>query len=120
MENSKQHAIKSIAASKELCHIASMPSMQEGHSPLAICGFHLGCAVQLSAASLFKTPNFDQKQCRHRVVLMLGALRYTGKSLPGAQSASNHFNLPPTRPSPPHPTTALRTAAQHLEMFRKT
>ena len=91
MENSKQHAIKSIAASKELCHIASLPSMQESHSPLTICGFLLGCAVQLSAASLFKTPNFDQKQCRHRVVLMLGALRYAGKAWPGSQSALHHL-----------------------------
>jgi len=91
MENSKQHAIKSIAASKELCHIASMPSMQESRSPLAICGFLLGCAVQLSAASLIKTPNFDQKQCRHRVVLMLGALRHIGKVWPGSSSARNHL-----------------------------
>jgi hypothetical protein len=91
MENSRQHAIKSIAASKELCHIASMPSMQESHSPLAICGFLLGCAVQLSAASLFKTPDSDQKQCRNRVVLMLGALRYIGKAWPGAQSALHHL-----------------------------
>jgi len=91
MENSKQHAIKSIAASKELCHIASLPSLQESHSPLAICGFLLGCAVQLSAASLFRAPNFDQKQCRHRVVLMLSALRYTGKAWPGAQSALHHL-----------------------------
>jgi hypothetical protein len=91
MENSKQHAIKSIAASKELCHIASMPSLHESHSPLAICGFLLGCAVQLSAAALFNTPNLDQKQCRHRVVLMLGALRHIGKAWPGAQSASNHL-----------------------------
>jgi hypothetical protein len=91
MENSKQHAIKSIAASKELCHIASMPSMQESHSPLAICGFLLGCAVQLSAASLFQTPSFDQKQFRHRVKLMLAAMRYIGKAWPGAQSALHHL-----------------------------
>ena len=90
MENSKQHAIKSIAASRELCHIASMPSMQESHSPLVICGLLLGCAVQLSAASLFKTQGSDQKQCRHRVVLMLGALRYIGKAWPGAESALRH------------------------------
>ena len=91
MENSKQHAIKSIAASKEICHIASMPCMQESHSPLAICGFLLGCAVQLSAASLSKTAGPDQKQCRHRVVLLLGALRYTGKAWSCAQSALHHL-----------------------------
>ena len=91
MENSKQHAIKSIAASRELCHIASMPSMQENHSPLAICGFLLGCAVQLSAASMSKTQNSDQKHCRHRVILMFGALRHIGKAWPGAQSALHHL-----------------------------
>jgi hypothetical protein len=121
MENSKQHAIKSIAASKELCHIASMPAMQESHSPLAICGFLLGCAVQLSAASLFKTPNLDQKQCRHRVVLMLGALRYTGKSWPGAQSALHHLQpfadavfTTPSYHSPPHSRTISGDVSQGI------
>jgi hypothetical protein len=91
MENSKQHATKSIASSKEVCHIASMPSMQESHSPLVICGLLLGCAVQLSAASMFKAQDPDQKQRRKRVILLLGALRFIGKAWPGAKSALHHL-----------------------------
>lgn len=91
MENSAQHAAKSIAASTELCNIASLPSVQDYHSPMAVCGYLLGCAVQLSVASQLRTRSSHQMQrYRHRVVLMLGALRCSGKAWPAAQSALQH------------------------------
>lgn len=91
MENSAQHAAKSIAASRKLCNIASLPSVQDYHSPMAVCGYLLGCAVQLSVASELRTRSSHQMQrCRHRVILVLGALRCSGKAWPAAQSALQH------------------------------
>lgn len=92
MENSAQHATKSIAASRELCNITSLPSLQNDQSPMAICGYLLGCAVQLSVASELKTGSSQQmQQFRHRVVLMLGALKCSGRTWPAAQSALQHL-----------------------------
>jgi len=81
LEKSTQHSIKAIAASRELCHIASIPFLQDSSSPMAICGFLLGSAVQLSTASSYKTQNpYHSQHSRHRVVLMLGALKHIGKA----------------------------------------
>lgn len=88
LEKSTQHGIRAIAASRELCHIASIPSLRDSRSPMAVCGFLLGSAVQLSTASSYKAQNsHDSQQCRHRVVLMLGALRHIGKVWSSGQTA---------------------------------
>lgn len=81
MEKSTQHGTKAIAASKELCRIAATPFLQDIHSPMTICGFLLGSAVQLSIASHYRThnPRYSE-QCRHRIVVLLGALKQTGKA----------------------------------------
>lgn len=91
LERSTQHGIRAIAASRELCHIASIPSLRDSHSPMAVCGFLLGSAVQLSTASSYKTQNsHHSQQCRHRIVLMLGALKHIGKVWSSGQTALHH------------------------------
>lgn len=81
MEKSVQHGTRAIAASRELCRIAATPFLQDIHSPVAVCGLLLGSAVQLSAASHYSTqkPRYSE-QCRHRIVVMLGALKHIGKA----------------------------------------
>ena len=81
LERSTQHGSNAVAASIELCRIASMPFSQVRHSPIAVCAFLLGSAVQLASASSHMTDNQSYNQrCRNRVVLMLGALKQTGKT----------------------------------------
>lgn len=88
MENSAHHATKAIAASREICKITSLIALQEGQSPMAICGYLLGCAVQLSVASDLRMQSSRRmEQSRSRVILMLGALKHTGRVWPAAQSA---------------------------------
>jgi len=81
MERSTPHGSSAVAASRELCRVASMPFSQVIHSPIAVCAFLLGSAVQLASASSQMTDNQSYSQrCRNRVVLMLGALKQTGKA----------------------------------------
>lgn len=87
------HIIKSVAASKEICNLATIPWLQESHTPLLLCGFVLGCAVQLAVASSRSgmiSPKQTQ-QCRQRVVLMLSALKFLGGTWPLAQDALLRF-----------------------------
>lgn len=84
------HTIKSIAASNELCTVAGMPWLREGHSLLLTCGFILGCAVQLSLISGRFTPSLPQKIRQNKyqkVLLMLSALKYMGRTWPVARNA---------------------------------
>lgn len=87
------HIIKSVAASKEICDLATIPWLQDSHTPLLICGFVLGCAVQLAVASSRSGTNSPKliQQCRHRVVLLLSALKYLGATWPLAQDALSRF-----------------------------
>jgi hypothetical protein len=81
MERSTQHGSSALAASRELCRVASMPFSQFIRSPIAVCAFLLGSAVQLASASSHMTGNQrDSQRCRNRVVLMLSALKQTGKA----------------------------------------
>ncbi|KAG6358839.1 hypothetical protein INS49_012358 [Diaporthe citri] len=87
------HIIKSVAASKGICNLATIPWLQESHTPLLLCGFVLGCAVQLAVASSRSgtiSPKQTQ-QCRQRVVLMLSALKFLGGTWPLAQDAMLRF-----------------------------
>ena len=85
MEKSTQHGSSAVAASKELCRIASIPFLQVTRSPMAICAFLLGTAVQLSSVAS------HSQQYRHRVILLLAALRQTGKSWPSGLLALHHI-----------------------------
>ncbi|CAK1360928.1 uncharacterized protein RHO25_005451 [Cercospora beticola] len=88
VENSALHTVQAIAASNELCSMASILHLRDSHSPLAICAFLLGTAVQLSVAAECDKCQVDKiQQCRQRVVLLLGALRSIGKTWPAVQSA---------------------------------
>jgi hypothetical protein len=92
MERSTQHGSSAIAASRELCRIASVPCSQATHSPMTICAFLLGSAVQLSSASINKTGTLSHSQpCRHRVVLMLSALKQIGKAWSSGLTALHHI-----------------------------
>lgn len=87
------HIIKAVAASKEICNLATIPWLQESHTPLLLCGFVLGCAVQLAVASS-RSGTISSKQiqqCRHRVVLLLSALKFLGGTWPLAQDALSRF-----------------------------
>ncbi|KAI7362728.1 hypothetical protein KC354_g7056 [Hortaea werneckii] len=84
------HTIKSIAASNELCTVAGMPWLREGHSLLLTCGFVLGGAVQLSLISGRLTPSLPRKIRQNKyqkVLLMLSALKYMGRTWPVARNA---------------------------------
>lgn len=87
------HIIKSVAASKEICNLAAIPWLQESHTPLLLCGFVLGCAVQLAVASSRSGTSSSKQilQCRHRVVLLLSALKSLGATWPLAQDALSRF-----------------------------
>lgn len=88
------HAAKSVAASEEICDLAAAPWPRGGgHTPLLLCGFVLGCAVQIAAASGGPGPDNPRRteQCRRRVVLMLSALKFLGKTWPLAQDALSRF-----------------------------
>lgn len=87
------HIMKSVAASQEICNLATMPWLQEGHTPLLLCGFVLGCAVQLAVASSRAgiSSSKQTQQYRHRVVLLLSALKYLGTTWPLAQDALARF-----------------------------
>lgn len=92
MQKFTQHGIKSMAASRELCHIASIPFLHDSHSPMVVCGFLLGSAVQISAASACRAKDSDQRQqCRDRAILMLGALRYVGNAWSSGRNALHHI-----------------------------
>lgn len=74
---SRHHALKAIAASKELASLATLPWPVGRHSPFVICGLVLGCIVQL-AAGIAHSQQYGLdglQQHRDRVVLMLGALQ---------------------------------------------
>lgn len=73
---SNQHAIKAIAASKEMSNLAALPVEQ--YSPLFICGLVFGCMVQLSACSSHAGNCFEQH--RDRVALMTGVLKSLGRT----------------------------------------
>lgn len=87
------HIIKSVAASKEICKLATIPWLQDSHTPLLLCGFVLGCAVQLAVASSRSGVHSlkQMQQCRHRVVLLLSALKFLGANWPLAQDALVRF-----------------------------
>lgn len=87
------HIIKSVAASKEICKLATIPWLQDSHTPLLLCGFVLGCAVQLAIASSRAATNSSKQtqQCRHRVVLLLSTLKFLGANWRLAQDALLRF-----------------------------
>lgn len=87
------HIILSVAALKEICNLATIPWLQESHTPLLLCGFVLACAVQLAVASSRSGASSPKQiqQCRQRVVLLLSALKYMGTSWPLAQDALLRF-----------------------------
>ncbi|KAK4546591.1 hypothetical protein LTR36_001808 [Oleoguttula mirabilis] len=74
---SAQHAIKAIAASKELVSLAAMPWPVERHSPLLICGLVLACVVQLSECSSRASARAHSclQEHRDRVTLIMGVLK---------------------------------------------
>lgn len=88
------HAAKSVAASEEICDLAAAPWLRGGgHTPLLLCGFVLGCAVQIAASSGGSGTDNPRRmeQSRRRVVLMLSALKFLGRTWPLAQDALSRF-----------------------------
>lgn len=86
---SRHHALKAIAASKELSNLATLPWPVEHQSPFFICGLVLGCIVQLAAGTTHVQHGSADclQQLRERVVLMLGALQRLGEVWPLASNA---------------------------------
>lgn len=68
---STQHAVKAMAASKDLANLASLPV--ERHSPFFICTLVFACVVQLSACTAY--PRDATQQNRDRVALIIGVLK---------------------------------------------
>lgn len=92
---STQHAIKAIAASKELSNLAAIPWPLDNHSPFFVCGLVLGCIVQLAAGSvhIHACGSRCLQHHRDRVVLMLGALRSLGQKWAVAQNAVHYLKV---------------------------
>lgn len=90
------HAAKSVAASEEICNLAAATWLRGGvHTPLLLCGFVLGCAVQIAASSGGSgADNLRRMENRRRrVVLMLSALKFLGETWPLAQVVLSRFQL---------------------------
>lgn len=85
---SAQHAIKAIAASKDLSDIAALPIRT--HSPLFICCLVFACIIQISACSAHGHDCLVQH--RERVALMTGVLKQMGRVWPLAQDVLRHIN----------------------------
>ncbi|CZT21372.1 related to C6 transcription factor [Ramularia collo-cygni] len=102
---SNQHAAKSMAASKDLANLASLPI--EKHSPFFICGLVFSCVVQLSACSAY--PQSSTQQNRDRVALILGVLKSFGRTWTIAQYVSQQLKRAASEvftPRPENSTTA--------------
>lgn len=103
------HTIKSIAASNELCTVAGMPWLREGHSLLLTYGFVLGCAVQLSLISGRLTPSTSEtiRQNRYqKILLMLSVLKYMGQTWPMARNALSQLQVVANATFPRDPISA--------------
>lgn len=84
---STQHAAKSMAASKDLANLASLPI--EKHSPFLICGLVFSCVVQLSVCSAYSQSSTQQN--RDRVALILGVLKSLSRTWAIAQYVSQQL-----------------------------
>lgn len=84
---STQHAVKAMAASKDLANLAALP--MEKHSPFFICGLVFACIVQLSACSAY--PRNTTPQNRDRVALLIGVLKSFSRHWAIAQYVSGQL-----------------------------
>ncbi|CAK4030921.1 related to C6 transcription factor [Lecanosticta acicola] len=84
---STQHAVKAMAASKDLANLAALPV--ERHSPFFICTLVFACVVQISACTAY--PRDATQQNRDRVALIIGVLKSLSRNWAIAQFVSSQL-----------------------------